>query len=1208
MLILVPCFSKASTIYNTNHKAFIEYPNIGMNENCTDSLLRYSTFFGGMNDDEFCRMIPYGNSEMIVVGNTKSTNFPITSDALDGSYNGGYDITISIFNITTSNLVYSTFIGGSGDDYPYDASLIKDKLSVVGSTMSSDLPIGSIGNVSNGLSSDNADGFVLVFDLTVMDISFLSYLGGIEVDYVACADFHDRNTIAVSGFTISDDFPVTNNSFNETYNSEGDISTDCFLTLINITDPEILYSTYIGGSDDEYPKKIIAENGNVTIGGYTRSDDFPVLNSSLENSMGSNIAGFFLKLHISNNSMIFSTYIGGSGGSIIEDFIVDQSGNYYITGRGDGRYPISPESNISKSGRSDDIMIAEIAANVTEIINSVYIGGDYPDIPTRIEQLGNSIFVTGRTLSNDFPTTWGAFDIDYNDQLSISGDAILIKMDRNLSSFQYSTYIGGMSWDEGRDLIPISENNVLMGGSTQSSNFPMSSNSNDRTLNGGADLFLINLDLTLPLDPPILLDHSLGDGFVNLSWDLNNSDYSGNWSNNVYRKETSGVFSIIGNIQNSTWFNDTTVENGKDYSYYITNVNFAGESNESNEMIVRDLIVPSFLGYEINGPPSNGKEFNITVFARDNVIVQSVLIYYEFLGEEHQHDMVLNLTKRNWYHVILIPEEAVGIINVTFSIIDASMNFFNTSHYNFEIIDQIEPIIVNDKTEKEAQAGHQHPFRVHVKDNIGIVEVKVVLMMNDSLLGNISMTEMGPGYWRQDILMPNVLQVLDYHYFIKDVNGNYLITETEGIEVMDIDPPTFIEDLSDYTPFNRKNYTFRMKIHDDIWGIENISASVILRYDEEIILDLPMEPNGDEFQVSTKIPSDVEKLEYIFSFKDGSGNGNGSDLYEKRVYDDILPELYFKGSRKTYTDSYFDFNVFAYDNRGMDDVRCSYYYDDDDFSSVVFLKTSNKTMYYGIFRVDEDRIGSLFLIFEGEDLYGNFNSIEVQLQIMDNIPPKIGSIQDYPAYVNQTIYIEPTIHDNIQVLNTVWSLNGQEWDRSFFEYSFDASGDYQVFLNATDTSGNYDEINFTIHVLPIDHDTDYDGIPDLVEIRYGLNIKNHRDAKRDLDNDGLSNVEEYRNGTFLDQSDSDGDGMPDGWEVKHGLDPLSYSKIEDSDGDGRTDWEEYMDGSDPSKKEKNNFFSGSIIIVLIIIGIILLTILGTIILRSIYRKKMDYEE
>jgi hypothetical protein len=105
---------------------------------------------------------------------------------------------------------------------------------------------------------------------------------------------------------------------------------------------------------------------------------------------------------------------------------------------------------------------------------------------------------------------------------------------------------------------------------------------------------------------------------------------------------------------------------------------------------------------------------------------------------------------------------------------------------------------------------------------------------------------------------------------------------------------------------------------------------------------------------------------------------------------------------------------------------------------------------------------------------------------------------------------------------------------------------------------NSDDVTINVPI-----DGDYDGMPDEWEIAHGLNPLID-DSDQDPDEDGLSNIGEYQNGTDPNGSDTDGDGMPDGWEVTYGIDPLFDDASEDADNDGYTNFQEYLYGTEPN--------------------------------------------
>ncbi|MFV1871862.1 MAG: fibronectin type III domain-containing protein [Oleiphilus sp.] len=118
-------------------------------------------------------------------------------------------------------------------------------------------------------------------------------------------------------------------------------------------------------------------------------------------------------------------------------------------------------------------------------------------------------------------------------------------------------------------------------------------------------------------------------------------------------------------------------------------------------------------------------------------------------------------------------------------------------------------------------------------------------------------------------------------------------------------------------------------------------------------------------------------------------------------------------------------------------------------------------------------------------------------------------------------------------------------------------------FNILGESVNSDIVSFITSAASQTADSDADGLPDAWEIEHGLNPQNSNDANQDLDNDGLTNLEEYAAQTDPNEADSDSDGMPDGWEADHNLNPNDASDAtQDADNDGVSNLNEYLSASD----------------------------------------------
>ena len=265
-----------------------------------------------------------------VTGFTDSPTFP-TVNAYDSTYNGDiyarkHDVFIFKLNATGNGLLFSTFIGGDFDDVGESVSIDDEgRVIIVGYTESPDFPTkNALDTTLNG----SRDGFVLKLNRDGTRIRFSTYLGGNSTDSSHDVKLGADGNIYVCGQTSSVDFPTTF-SFDENYNG-GD---DSFIVRLDSTGQNIIYSTYFGGSDNDFAYSLVPEiHGYVYIAGSTNSSDIP-MKSSFNSSFSGNYDVFVVKLNTSDNSLLYSTYIGGTHHDYGYDIDIDSFGNVFVTGR-----------------------------------------------------------------------------------------------------------------------------------------------------------------------------------------------------------------------------------------------------------------------------------------------------------------------------------------------------------------------------------------------------------------------------------------------------------------------------------------------------------------------------------------------------------------------------------------------------------------------------------------------------------------------------------------------------------------------------------------------------------------------------------------------------------------------------------------------------------------------------------------------------------
>jgi hypothetical protein len=227
-------------------------------------------------------------------------------------------------------LVYSTYLGGSGGDFG-DGIAVDDRGNayVTGDTTSTDFPtVNAVQPTLGGGSDAFLDAFVAKLTPQGSQLLYSTYLGGSGFDRGDGIAVDDRGNAYVAGNTTSTDFPTVN-AVQPTF---GGGNLDAFVAKLTPHGSQLLYSTYLGGSGDEFGNGIaVDDRGNAYVTGQTASTDFPTVNAVQPTFRGGNFDAFVTKLTRNGSQLLYSTYLGGSGGDFGTGIAVDDRGNAYVT-------------------------------------------------------------------------------------------------------------------------------------------------------------------------------------------------------------------------------------------------------------------------------------------------------------------------------------------------------------------------------------------------------------------------------------------------------------------------------------------------------------------------------------------------------------------------------------------------------------------------------------------------------------------------------------------------------------------------------------------------------------------------------------------------------------------------------------------------------------------------------------------------------------
>jgi hypothetical protein len=445
-----------------------------------DPVLQYAASFGPNVNDTIVTDValdPTGN--VYITGTTCETNYPTTTGVLQPAGGNNLanfcnDVIVTKLDSSASSLIYSTYIGGqTGVDFA--VRMLIDSAgaaTVVGTTGSTDFP------TTSGVYQSSAKGGTC--------------------DY---------------GPNVSLNIPCT----------------DAFLLKLSADGSSLEYSTYFGGERAEFAVALAQDSaGNSYVAGATDSTALPLGGSPFQGTYGGggncqgNTApcfdGFIAKFNPTGTQLLASTYLGGNKDDMVAAVALDAAGDVYVTGVADStNFPTTAGSiqTVHAGTSQGDAYLSKLDGNLHTLQYSTFLGGTADDIAfaVRVDSSG-AAYITGSTLSSDFPTTAGAYQTAYKGPdpsvaFCISGldtgilvqptcgDVFVSKIDPSKpsgSQLIFSTFLGGSGNDFAYNLRLDSQNNVWVVGDTNSTDFPYTSDAYFATQRGPMFLSEIKSD------------------------------------------------------------------------------------------------------------------------------------------------------------------------------------------------------------------------------------------------------------------------------------------------------------------------------------------------------------------------------------------------------------------------------------------------------------------------------------------------------------------------------------------------------------------------------------------------------------------------------------------------------------------------------------------------------------------------------------------
>ncbi len=382
----------------------------------------------------------------------------------------GADAFVVKISTDGSTVLYSTYLGGSGEDVSYGVGVDRwGQAWLTGYTKSTDFPTVNALQDSLGGGLGDLDAFVVKLTADGGDIIYSTYLGGSDADTGRAIAVDADGGAYIAGITNSRDFPVVN----ALQPQFGGPMSDAFVARLNPQGSQYFYATYFGGRLFDAAYGIATDaDGNAYVVGTTGSPDFPI-RQAIQGAIGggggeSGDFDAFVAKFFWDGSLIYSTFLGGTDVDNGRAIAVDGWGNAYVTGDTvSTNFPlVNPLQG--RLGGSVDAFVTKVNAQGAALVYSTYLGGSRAEQGFGIAVDGfGSATVIGYTSSSNFPVANPIQAENHG-----SDDVFVSQLSADGASLTYSTYLGGGGQDEGFAVALDSAGNAYIAGSTASVDFP----------------------------------------------------------------------------------------------------------------------------------------------------------------------------------------------------------------------------------------------------------------------------------------------------------------------------------------------------------------------------------------------------------------------------------------------------------------------------------------------------------------------------------------------------------------------------------------------------------------------------------------------------------------------------------------------------------------------------------------------------------------
>ncbi len=407
---------------------------------------------------------------------------------------GTVDAFVAKLSPDGSALVYAAYIGGSDTDTAYAVRTdAQGRAVVVGRTDSADFPVTSgayqvtKGAAGTGLAGE--DCFVTRLSPDGASLEMSTFLGGGNQDFCTAVSLDEMGDIYVTGLTWGN-FTTTTGAYRETAAGGREV----FVVKMASSGASILFSTFLGGPGHDAGNAIVVDsNHDVYVSGEAKRG-FPVTLGAYQMRFGGGNDGFVAKLDSAGANLLYSTFLGGSSDEYATGLAVDASGNGFVTGwTWSDDFPTTAGAfQTAYSGGTSDGWLVKVDPAGASLQYSTYIGGSGGEWANEVAlDASGAAWVAGNTNAGDLYTTADAVASNYGGG---GADGMLIEISSNGSSSPYSSYVGGAASDELASVAVGADGKIFAAGTSKSSDLPITDHAIDSTPGGAQDVFAIAID------------------------------------------------------------------------------------------------------------------------------------------------------------------------------------------------------------------------------------------------------------------------------------------------------------------------------------------------------------------------------------------------------------------------------------------------------------------------------------------------------------------------------------------------------------------------------------------------------------------------------------------------------------------------------------------------------------------------------------------